>query len=32
MGKVIVYIINKKQDKIEDYKLINILKVDLNMF
>lgn len=29
MGKVIVYIINKKNDKIEDYKL---LKVDLNIF
>lgn len=32
MGKVIVYIINKIYDKIEDYKLINILKVDLNIF
>lgn len=29
MGKVIVYIINKKYDKFEDYKL---LKVDLNIF
>lgn len=30
MGKVIVYIINKKQDKTEDYKPTNTLKVDLN--
>lgn len=32
MWKVIVYVINEKYEKIEDYKLINIIKVDLNMF